>query len=602
MKLFTRSKVISVMAVFMAMFAVLMSSGKDRAFAAYRPIPVSAPYASLTHETGVVSADSAKFTFFDCFEPHFYGVPDAALGSARINFPDVKNVTLKYDDGEPLGADNAKDVESLWAIEFDIFRGYSSGNRYELGDSDHRAVNFGFGFPDGLTNFWISSDQATQAEADFVKTLKYRSDTEKAFNGQNFTILGGSVGSLAGKFADKIFTTEEQKTKFTPELGFVTNEGKVTKVKYRFIDPAKGDTLVRPSPDVTGIPFEVRRVAVKTLNGASEYIDVTDGSGFWYPGDLMEGSVNISAPFEESKLAEARIKFRISGSSPYVEQDAAPVTSPDVKPVKSEDVGSVNSDIEYSWRFTYRVRPRHGPIIPPGEKAQDKPDAVKEAAGLTSADVAEKVNISTNDTVFGDTSTGFDKLSVSSAIAVTQSVDLGGAVIIQSGLVFPVSGSTSLANTDLPKAANWEGLLENYHVWKSFEKGAEIDLLAKYPTENELFSFDGDDVTLLATLVIVDGEAPRSDPEVKAPDLGGGKYGVKLIKSGNGAKYLLVYDGYRNGVAADPIFFGASSKVDPVDPPNHAGSSSGGGGCDAGIGVLALLFLPVLAASVKKRG
>jgi hypothetical protein len=164
---------------------------------------------------------------------------------------------------------------------------------------------------------------------------------------------------------------------------------------------------------------------------------------------------------------------------------------------------------------------------------------------------------------------------VSSAIAVSQNVDKGGAVVL--GKVELPLNTKSLNGTDIAKAETLNDLKGKYSVMKYFPNGDGVDLLTHYG--DDLFNFENDGMVEFKKMIIV------VDNEVKSgADFTSGKCGVKL--EGN---YLYVFDGEANKIAEDPIALQVKSS---------GGGSSGG--CSAGFGLLGLLLAAGLAARKYK--
>jgi hypothetical protein len=126
---------------------------------------------------------------------------------------------------------------------------------------------------------------------------------------------------------------------------------------------------------------------------------------------------------------------------------------------------------------------------------------------------------------------------------------------------------------------------------KHFEGGGAIDLLAEFG--DEIFSYKAGDerVKLNATIIIIDGSLPENEPDVRRY-YANGKYGVKLAEAADGTKCLYIWDGEPDGIASDPLALAA--KKDGGTPP------SGGGGCNAGFGLLGLLLAGLVMCKPRK--
>ncbi|MDL2264583.1 hypothetical protein LJC31_08025 [Synergistaceae bacterium OttesenSCG-928-I11] len=115
-----------------------------------------------------------------------------------------------------------------------------------------------------------------------------------------------------------------------------------------------------------------------------------------------------------------------------------------------------------------------------------------------------------------------------------------------------------------------------------------MDLLAEFG--KKIFSYSvADGVKLNVAVIVVDDAAPSNDASVIKPPFGDGKYGVKL--SGDN-KYLYIFDGFKNGVAKDPI---ALVKAEENN------SSEGSSGCNAGLGILALIAIAGASLVSRKK-
>ncbi|GHV48304.1 hypothetical protein FACS1894204_12500 [Synergistales bacterium] len=536
-------------------------------------------YLRIRHDTNILSVDGYPHDVsFHEYGPNVvaYSKDGESLEWApkgiTFNFKEP-GVLLTYDDdGEDVPAE---EVAGPARKTFEVYQQSSYGAYFDIGDDKHRDVYFGF-VSDAYIDAYADAGGVSKAEAERLKKLKYRKDTETALEGQSFNITLDNGKVVDGSFPTKILTTEEQiKNGYVPELETVTSGGKITGVKWRFVNPSKpGVALTRPAEGVRWVPYLVRQLYIRLVDGSRETIfNENELVNFYLPGDKLEGSCDLPTPFDAGALEQLSITYQLA----------------------SDDEGTENIDFAYEWSFHYQMENFEKDVIVPEPAPQDTPDAVKDATGITTdAEPVKEASISTRDRVFVDGSSVDSNIKADtiSAIAVSQNVTTpGDAVILPAGIEFPLIGKYLLVdnkNTP-PEAKTWSELVKSYQVRKSFDGASWVDLLKLYPTEGDLFSLGSSSVKLLATLVIVDDKAP-SGSDIKRPSFGGEQYGVKLVTSGS-AKYLIVYDGVKNGTAKDPILLTADS---------DGGKDGGSGGCSAGWGAAALLIAVGLA--FRRRG
>jgi hypothetical protein len=262
----------------------------------------------------------------------------------------------------------------------------------------------------------------------------------------------------------------------------------------------------------------------------------------------------------------------------------------------------------------YTPRPDPGAIAPPSAEQVEavKADLMADL-GIKEDQIvaADTARIKTSQNVFAEDD-GV-RTYTAAAVSLIQPVSEGGAAVL--GDVFlPLSGK-SLADTELPVPDVFSELLRLYSVNKYFQgrdarDGGVLDLLKIYGADLFTYSKEDGGVHLNATVVIVDGPAPRGDREVTSP-YNNPEYGVKLSKHEGGGNYLYIFDGVKDGQANDPIALVANTLSDDTDDssgndasgttdtPGTGTGSSGGGGCDAGYGFL-LLALAGLALKLRK--
>jgi hypothetical protein len=232
--------------------------------------------------------------------------------------------------------------------------------------------------------------------------------------------------------------------------------------------------------------------------------------------------------------------------------------------------------------------------LPTAEKVQQtENDSISNLVEVPATfEAAEGVNIRTNSYV-----TFTDAISLdwtSSAIAISQSVAEGSAVVLGTGTLPLLSKSIS-GLADLPPVNNFDELVEKYHVIKGFDGGGAIDLLKEYGSKAFDYDAENQKVVLKATIVIIDSPAPAADTLIVRPFVND-IFGVKLSSDN---KYLYIYDGDKNGEAKDPIALVAKTNVED-NQDNNKSNGGGSGGCDAGYGLLGLLLVGFIARKYQK--
>jgi hypothetical protein len=434
---------------------------------------------------------------------------------------------------------------------------------------------------------------------------------ETAFSETHYEYTLGSASS-SGNFA-KVKTTEEQMSaKCVPYIETVTIAGKITGIRYRFVDPVTKATVSNPD-------IYIRRIRIHLEDSD---IDINPPNIISdYAGE--EYSVSTPSSLNPDSITSIEIRFLYKSENPDgIFQNPRPVRS---------------QTTEYRWYFSGTfAEPSDTPGEPgdtpdepgdtpdepgntPGEPGDtpDKPGDTTDESGYVTLPTAEEVqqtkddwisnhkltdeipasfeavesvNIKTDSHVtFGD---DISLNQTSSAIAISQNVAMGGAVVLGTGTLPLVSKSIS-GLVDLPPVNGFNELSEKYHVIKSFDGGGAIDLLAEYG--NRAFDYDvkNQKVILKATIVIIDGPAPVAvaDDGIVRPfenDI----FGVRLS---NDNKYLYIYDGNKDGKATDPIALVAKTNVD-----ENKRNGGGSGGCNAGYGLFGFLLTGLVTRKYRK--
>jgi hypothetical protein len=412
----------------------------------------------------------------------------------------------------------------------------------------------------------------------------YSSSNETAFSGTPYEYILGSASS-SGNFV-KIRSTEEQLSAgCVPYLETVTIEGKITSIKYRFVDPATNTTVSNPD-------IYIRRLRIH-LNGSSIDLDIIPD----YAGEEYSASTPSLNP-DDINMIEIRFVYK-SENPEGIFQNPRPVHT---------------QTTDYRWFFfgtfagSSDTPDEPGPTtdesgyvtLPTDEDVQGTKDDSR--SNLIEApatfEAVESVNIRTGSNItFGD---DISLNWTSSAIAISQKVAEGGAVVLGTGTLPVVSKSIS-GLVDLPPVNNFNELTEKYHVIKGFDGGGSVDLLKEFGSRAFDYDTENQKVVLKATIVIIDGPAPINDldPDMRRPFIND-IFGVKLSKDN---KYLYIYDGNRNGVVKDPIALVAKTNVDENpgnDNDTNKGNGGGSGGCNAGFGIFGLLVAGVVTHKYRK--
>ncbi len=133
---------------------------------------------------------------------------------------------------------------------------------------------------------------------------------------------------------------------------------------------------------------------------------------------------------------------------------------------------------------------------------------------------------------------------------------------------------------------------DEYRLIKFFERNSQThqidlsDLMDRKSTNHDYARITNGGVRIVPLIVMVDGRAPEEGcDERTGTNL---EYGVRYDKDN---EILFIYDGSPNKRIADPI----------VLEKREYWSSGGGGGCDAGFGILSLLALAGIALAPRRN-
>ena len=415
-------------------------------------------------------------------------------------------------------------------------------------------------WPSDPGNYYIGNSDSAEAN--------FRGSSESALSEQGFQFSIGDIN--VNGVTGKIRSTAEQMNKgCVPYVEFVSDDSRLSKIIWRFVNPIHVDNALYKN-DQNDIDA-VRNIRIRTLDG--NYYDYNLNLS---PNteEVLQGEVDVLQNVEIENILFVQINFYFS------------------------DRLNEKCQTEFQWRFYPATIPID--TDPPGSSVVEKPSteeldaaiqAIQSDLGIANQKIipVDKANIQTTENVLVNNGL-IDKVSTSSAIAVNQVVEQGGATVVATSITMPLN-TTSFSGQSLPRPATSEEFKKAYRVFKTFPNGGQVDLLEKYP---DLFTYRNDEVILNATLIIVDGEAPKNDARV---DIYYERYGI-MRQNRNGVNYLYIFDGNADGYASDPIALVANqdSSGDP-DPNNYSGGS---GGCNAGLKLYAFLFFAV-SMIIKKK-
>ena len=518
-------------------------------------VDYDAPYAFWSH-TSYSQIVNGKTDFAptdpDAYQPHFrwmylmvMNVPEQ---NSTITINAKHNAYVLYDDSNRDETFSGEKTFFLWQL---------SNNAQQLNAGDENG-----------------------SEAEFGSYRNSHLPTQTAFSEQPFSFSAGDI-NVSGVFP-VFHTTEKQLAeKCVPYIELIVdNTGKMlTGVRWRFVNSAAPETAVKWNDSNYDVRY-VKRLDIRFRDSGKSTITERIDKGF-KQDESMEGEKTLTTPIAIDDILYIRPYFNY------------------------EDSTTDNSELEYSWRFYLS-----GVVTPPtpNDPTQPNPDKptteeVENAANIansnlveppTEMNAAETTNITTGTNVtFANSEV---KSRTSSIIAVNQNVAEGGAVVLAAaGAITMPLNSQSLSGLNLVKPNSFEELLKQYAVLKYFENGRAIDLLATY--RGEIFSLSETGVTLNAVVTVIDGPVPTGETDVKYPDFGDGRYGVKLVEG----TYLFVFDGDRNGTARDPIALVQVEDDNGGNDGDDDNNNGGGGSSGCNTGLIAILGLVVAPLVSRKK-
>jgi hypothetical protein len=386
------------------------------------------------------------------------------------------------------------------------------------------------------------------------------------------------ITTTVGTTVSDVFPLETDPT-FNPETTVIKP------LLYKIIRYENGGSIVEEVPELmtefNGLTLELNNKSIIVTGTAKDA-----GTANYLVHLGVENVDPPSYPLPVDRVYGQAVFFTIAIS----ENSSTPPPAPEIKPGPA---------------------PGPGVITPPEQETVDEAKAeIIADIGIDEEKIiaAETARINKNQNVFAEED-GV-RVYTAAAISVNQPVSEGGAAIV--GEIFlPLTGK-SLSERELPVPEVFTELAKLYSVNKYFQgkdarEGGTLDLLKIYGAD--LFSYSKEDggVHLNATVVIVDGPAPKGDSGVTSP-YNNPEYGVKLAKHDEGENYLYVFDGVTDGSANDPIALVANElnddETDITDESDNTNDdtivtpntrSSGGGSCNGGF--LALTIC--LAASIQ---
>jgi hypothetical protein len=393
---------------------------------------------------------------------------------------------------------------------------------------------------------------------------------EHLADGVSFTYHNNALNQDFDMVFPSVRTAQEQLT-CAPYLELIQDgDGNVTGFTIRFVNAANPSATLKKSAD--NDVWRVDKYEIAWVGEDDRYEDDDEFTKVFGYGDDLTYTYNLPfeavRPLSDIHFFQIRFKYEsgIDSTAHYPEE--------------------LPAHVFYEWNFY--VNPVGGEI-PAMVRLLESDDEKNAAKSQVSTDLGiDELNVtiaSEGDDIFTDADatasiSDGQRDRASAALSVNVPVNGGGALVVASGISFPLNVA-SLGGESLPVAKDFTEVKKLYGVYKIFDDGSTVDLLEKYGDAAFSYSlYDG--VTLDATLVIVDDEAP-SDSDVVV----GGVYGVKLADD-----YLYIYDGQQDGNAKDPIAFAAKQ--------SQGNSGGGNGGCNAGVAGFTVL-LGALVAMAKKR-
>jgi hypothetical protein len=403
-------------------------------------------------------------------------------------------------------------------------------------------------------------------------------NAETALSGRPFSVKIAGISDLSGLLPN-IRTTKQQLDNCAPFVSLTRDSnGKVTGFTLRFVKSSDTNTALTCDDTKPILTMYTIRLSNQPDFNFYNIEPLNEGDPMVYNVNFADHSVDSVDLKEFDRLS---VYFK------YLEDD-------------TED-----SSIAYCWRFHNEdenvQRNDNGgvEIIPP---MPDELERIKDELGQDIDIVAaETASLQSHTSIF--INLGEDEISAatSSAILIKQTLPTKGGAAVVGNPVFAMN-PTSFGGKPIPVANSFAELKANYDVLKYFEKGGAIDLLETFGEDIFTYSPTDKKLDLTATVVVIDGSAPKDEKITPVFD----RYGVRLSDN---KKYLYIYDGYENGVASDPIALvakqnsgnddGNDDNGNQNDDTPNDGNTSNGGGCNTGYGMAVLLLAGLV--TIKRR-
>jgi hypothetical protein len=474
---------------------------------------------------------------------------------------------------------------------------------------------------DGPVTFYLVDDEGEAALGNenglYAEFRSYSTKTgnetknETAFSGTPYHIESGNI-EINGTFGVvRSLNYYMEELKCAPYVETILNsEGKISKIKYRFVNPETLETV--SNPDIYMGRNDVRFY----LNNGDRIVIGADEGARYYDG--KEHTIAIPSnlgPFEPGDIDYLSIRFSYKSDNPNGEYPDA--------------VGPNFSWTKYKWDFFGDLRGEYEPAstTPPGSTPEPTPEPtpvpipeptpepspapdiitlpnnedVQQAESVAGTNLtetpavfeaAESVGIKTNSQVnfAGEEITRERTIS---AISIEQEIEAGGAVLL--GTVTLPLASESLGGIVMQDVNDFDDLAEKYSVMKGFDGGGVVDLLRAYG--RRAFDYDNGKVVIKPAIIIIDDSAPSIDADIIRP-FANDVFGVKLSSDNS---YLYIYDGDKNGVAQDPIALVARANDEPENVSKPDEPANSGRGCSASGYTFALFALICLPCLIKTR-
>jgi hypothetical protein len=400
--------------------------------------------------------------------------------------------------------------------------------------------------------------------------------------------------SGSGSYRHEVLDTEKGRVQF---IGTAAQEGTVT-YNVSYTNGAEtafnNNTVINAAPpsgcwpymELTASGGKLTGLKLRFISNKNNPNSVLNNSGaISHIGDNEIYILNDSGGFDEVPLGFSVNNIASGSPLEWIKSDLNIDLDKVVLVLISFDI-SASSLVSNGWNFI--VNPDLMPkgveiLLPTDDEITAAGSAAKEALGDSSISVggAKGASLSTN--------TEIDNLNqafVSSAIAIRQSVSNQGDAVVLGKVALPLNAK-SLDGADIPKleADSLDDLQNSFSVMKYFPNGGGVDLMELYRKIGKLetlFEYDAGEkmVKFKKMIIVVDNVVP-SEADFKS-----GSCGVKLV-----GDYLYVFDGTKDGTAQDPIALQAQSAPS---------SNGGGGGCDAGFGIVGLLLAGLVTLKHRK--